>query len=407
MEIVTIKDVVNFIKKKIYIVLVSILLIVLLGIFYTCAFKKPVYEAQVASVLNVGILKQDTNDMNISTDAVAINRELLNTYIEIIKSEKIANLVIGKLQLDCTSQELKGKVEVENEENSQFINMKVKANSAEEAIQIANTMVNMAKEEIVQLYGVDALAIIEEAKITNNAENMNLLKDIIIYFVLGAVVAMGGMVVYYYLDDTIKNVKTIETTMGLPIIARMTNIRKNKRKDEIDYNIKEILDAMLVDGLQCIAITSPENKDGKTILAQRIIQNLIRENKKVLYIRTHGEKEKETVKKNTVIDSIHVNEIIKETGLDIERCKAFIEESRKQYDFVIIDYVAVMNKDFKRQILEMADGIILVATLYVTKVEIMKKTKDLLQKANTPILGIALNKVNRNFEGYYKTDERR
>lgn len=405
MEIVTIKDVVNFMIKKIHIVLISILLVVVLGISYTFTLKKPIYEAQIASILKMGTIQDATNSVNISTDAVAVNRELLNTYIEIIKSEKIANLVIEKLQLNWTSQELKEKVEVENEENSQFIKVKVTTDNAEKAKQIANLILQTAKEEILQLYGVDTLTIIDEAKLTSNAENIHIVKDIIIYLILGIVVAVGVIIVYYYLDTTIKNAKTIESTTKLPIIARMADVNKIKRKDEIDYNIKEIVDAMLVDGLQCIGITSPENDDGKTMLAECIIQNLLREKKKILYIRSNAEKD--IIKKNSKIDSIHINDVIEATGLRNKKCVDFMNESRKQYDFIIIDCVAVMNKDFKRKLLEMADGIVLVATLYVTKVGIIKKAADLLKRANLPIIGIALNKVNRNFEGYYKTNERR
>ena len=193
--------------------------------------------------------------------------------------------MIQTLQLEETATQLKGKIELGNTDNAQFITIRVTDTDKQMALQIANTIMQTAKQEIQQLYGMDALTILEDATIVSSAENIHMLKDIALYIVVGFVLAGVWMAVYYYIDDTIKNTQTIQNVTGLPIIGRMADLKTVKNKAEIDCNLQNVMEVFLTEGKQCVGIISPERKDGKTMLAQKIVQQLVKEHKKVLWIK--------------------------------------------------------------------------------------------------------------------------
>ncbi|MDV2887805.1 capsular biosynthesis protein, partial [Alkalihalophilus pseudofirmus] len=69
---------------------------------------------------------------------VQTNLQLINTYNVIIKSPAILELVIKDLHLDMTVKELNKKITVQNEKDSQVVNLSVQDTSAATAAKIAN-----------------------------------------------------------------------------------------------------------------------------------------------------------------------------------------------------------------------------------------------------------------------------
>ncbi len=73
----------------------------------------------------------------------------------------------------------------------------------------------------------------------------------------------------------------------------------------------------------------------------------------------------------------------------------FTDKMREKYDFVIFDTPALMSVADGALIASKADAAVLIAEMGVTSISTIKKAQRQLEKANTRIIGVVLNKVKK------------
>ena len=147
MEEIDIKELLNYIKEKIWIVGIAIVLSFTTSIIYTQAIKKPIYKSSTTYVLI-----SDSGNEGITTSEVTLNEKLIATYKEIIKSRNILEKVIAKLNLEYTTNELAKNISVQQVSTSSMIRITVSDNDPELAQKIANTIGEEFSSEIESLY---------------------------------------------------------------------------------------------------------------------------------------------------------------------------------------------------------------------------------------------------------------
>lgn len=83
------------------------------------------------------------------------------------------------------------------------------------------------------------------------------------------------------------------------------------------------------------------------------------------------------------------------------RMKNFIEELKKEYDHIILDTPPVIMVTDAQILSRYADGSILVVASGEADKEAAVRAKELLEKVNSRILGVVLNKIDTSRKGYY------
>lgn len=87
--------------------------------------------------------------------------------------------------------------------------------------------------------------------------------------------------------------------------------------------------------------------------------------------------------------------------LGSKKSKDFFEKLKADYDIILIDAPPVGVVTDAAILSTYVDGVILVAGFGQVEVEAIKRTKELLDKVNAPILGVVLNKVPVATGKYY------
>ena len=226
MEEINIKDLFEFFISKIRIVILVTLVVVLVGAIYSLFFQTPVYESTTNMVLT-GTAEANgaNNNKNQTVDGAAItqndlnlNSKLVATYREIIKSKTVLKDVINTLDLDYTVSELKGNVSVSTVADTEMISITVSSTVAEEAALIANELASKFSEQIKEIYNIENISIIDKAEISTTPENVNIVKQIIIYGLIGIVLSLAIVFAMFYFDTTLKDAAQIEK-MGLTVLT--------------------------------------------------------------------------------------------------------------------------------------------------------------------------------------------
>ena len=216
MEEINLMDLLNFFAKKIYIIVLFTVLGATIATVYSTYYQVPLYKSETTLLLTA-TAKQDNE--TITQNDILINQKLVTTYREIIKSNKVLKRVKSDLKLDYTIGQLSSNISVTTVKDTEIIEISVSDESAHKATEIANKIAEVFSEEIVVLYNIQNIGVIDEAEASNVPYNVKLAKQQVLGGGIGLLGALSIVFLFYYFDTTIKSVEEVERKIGLPIIG--------------------------------------------------------------------------------------------------------------------------------------------------------------------------------------------
>ena len=222
MEEIDIRELLNYFKKKMGLFITIFALACLIGCGYSFFFQKPMYSSYTKVILS--------GENTITQNDVVLNKNLVDTYAEVVKSRRVLSQVIKKLDLDLTYEELMNEISVTSVSNTEIIQINVSDKEPEMAANIANATASYFTKEVLDLYKMNNVNILDEAIADEVPYNINIPKQLLIYMVIGIVISLGIIFILYYFDRTIKSVDQVEQKLHLPILGSVQEFSKKGRK---------------------------------------------------------------------------------------------------------------------------------------------------------------------------------
>ena len=136
-----------------------------------------------------------------------------------MKSHSILNQVINNLNLNTSVEQLKKKVNVTTEDDTEIIRISVNSENAENARDVANEIARVFSNDVARYYSIKNVAIVDYAEASSNPYNISLLKTTVLALLVGVVLACAAIFIMFYFDTTIKSVEEIESKIGLPALG--------------------------------------------------------------------------------------------------------------------------------------------------------------------------------------------
>ena len=217
MEELGLKELFEYIRDKVGLLITIIILVCLAGCLYGLFIQKPMYKSYTTVIL--GGDESSNNNQSITQNDVTLNKNLVDTYAEVVKSKRVLNQVIKELNLDLSYEGLSSKINVTALNNTEIIKITVTDRNAKVAKNIANVTAENFTREIVKLYSLNNVNILDEATEAHSPYNISIVKQLIVYFMVGIVVSFGILFIVYYCDRTIKSVEQVEDKIKLPILG--------------------------------------------------------------------------------------------------------------------------------------------------------------------------------------------
>lgn len=221
MEEINIKDLLEFFISKLKFIILITLVVVLVGAVYSMVCVKPEYESTTTLVLTGTASSSNTQaegGETITQNDLNLNSKLVATYREIIKSKTVLNDVIETLDLEYKYNVLKNMISVATVSNTEMISLTVRAGKADEAADIANALATKFSDQIKEIYNIENISVIDKAEPDNVPVNINIVKQVIIYVLIGLVIACAIVFVMFYFDNTLKDASQIER-LGLTVLT--------------------------------------------------------------------------------------------------------------------------------------------------------------------------------------------
>ena len=230
-EEIDLKSIFNMFWDRKIGIIVIILLCIVAGYVYTTFFVTPVYEATSTAILtsNNESSSDEGGTAGVTQTEVTLNNSLLSTYREIATSDSVVSKVISNLGLNISDGALKSQITVTSATNSQVIQITVENENAELAAKIANEIRQVFTDRVAELYDMQNIKSLDDAKVPTSPSNINHTKDIVMFAAIGVVLAVIYVVIANLLDNTVKSSSDIEKATGLNVIAEIPVYEFNGR----------------------------------------------------------------------------------------------------------------------------------------------------------------------------------
>lgn len=222
MENIDIKEMLDYFKGKISTIILITAVVGIIGCVYGLFIQVPVYKSSAKIVLI-----SDSSEM--TYNEVSLNKNLVGTYTEIIKSKRVLNEVIDNLDLDYSYSKLYGSIEVSSIANTEVIIITVSDTDRTLAKDITNEIAEVFEKEIPELYNISNVNILDTAEESISPANISVAKQSILFVMIGLVLGLGLVFVLYYFDRTVKTAEQIETRIGIPVLGTVQDFNKGAK----------------------------------------------------------------------------------------------------------------------------------------------------------------------------------
>lgn len=219
METIDIKEMLDYFKSKLSIIVLITAVVGIIGCLYGIFIQVPVYKSSSTIVLI-----SDTSEL--TNNEVSLNKNLVGTYSEIIKSKRILNEVIENLDLEYDYSSIYNSIEVSSITNTEIIKITVTNEDKTVAKDIANETAEVFAKEIPELYSISNVNILDTAEEASNPSNISVAKQSVLFVMVGLVLGLGLVFILYYFDRTIKTAEQVEVKIGLPVLGTVQDFNK-------------------------------------------------------------------------------------------------------------------------------------------------------------------------------------
>lgn len=195
-------------------IVLSLLLTGACGCLISVFLITPQYES--TSVLYV--LSKSTSITSLAD--IQMGSSLTNDYVEVVTSRPIIEQVIQNLGLtDETYESLKDKVSIDNPANTRLLKITVRDPQADVAKAIADELADVSKSFISIKMDQAAPTVTQYGYADGEPVTPNTVKNTVLGALIGAVLAIGVVIVSYLLNDTIMTTDDIEKKLGMTVLA--------------------------------------------------------------------------------------------------------------------------------------------------------------------------------------------
>ena len=268
MEEINLRDLLSYFKKHLILFIVVVLFVVSAGTIYSVFILKPEYKSQATVILS------SDKSKNTVQSEINANKNLIDTYTEVVKSHRVLDRVKSEMQIEDTYEQLVKKVTVASLKDTEIISISVVDLNKNHSYSLANRIADTFTDEIGQIYNDKSVNVLDRAVEPQKPYNVDIVKQEAIYAAAGIVLATAVIFLMFYFDRTIKTTEQIEQLFKLPIYGKVRKLETEKQKQQRKKRAEK---AAKLEAKQAAKLEKEQQKEAKK--AEKLAAKLERQEK--------------------------------------------------------------------------------------------------------------------------------
>lgn len=208
-------------------ILLSTLGCTILGLLITMFLITPKYRAEATMIVNT---RQDQT-ATVTNDQITSAQKLVDTYSIIIRSRRVVDPIMEKLNIEADYESFVKNIIVESVNDTQVMSIQVENKDPEIALQVVQEIVDRAPGAIISTVEAGSVNVVSEPYVNSEVPvSPSKLKNTAIAAFIGLFISSGAFLLIAFLDNTFKSEEDIQKQLGLVTIGIIPTTESCKKK---------------------------------------------------------------------------------------------------------------------------------------------------------------------------------
>jgi len=203
-----------------WIIVISALLCAILCVTVTLCFVSPRYEADIKVYVNNNSLSSAAAGFSISSSDISAAQSLVDTYVVILNSRSTLEELISQTGVQYSCDELSDMISAGSINGTEIFKVTVTSTDPNEAARIANAIALILPAKIADTVLNSSVRIVDYAQVPAESSSPSLIKNAVIAFALGLILACLAVIIADMLDSSIRSADYLtETFPDIPLLT--------------------------------------------------------------------------------------------------------------------------------------------------------------------------------------------
>ena len=403
----------------------------------------PVYQASATLLVN-----QTQTPGTIAYNDILTSERLTKTYRELISKRPELENVIEKLDLVMKADDLAAIITVEAVADTQLLRLSVEHSDPEQARLLANSIAAafITTNEQDGLTRPGSVSTVEPAVTPASPISPRTTLNSVMGVLIGLLLAGALVLVFEYLDDTIKTTEDVEAAVGLPTLGGVARFPRNTA--DVDalvvasphrtaaaegYRVlrTNVRFSTIDEPAQALLVSSTNPGEGKSTTVANLAVAMAQTGQRVIAVdsdlrrptlhRLFGLSNGAGLTNALLSREPDLSRFLQPTRFETlwvmtagplppnpsellgsRRLEAVISALRKEVDILIFDSPPALAVADASILAAKVDGTILVVDAGRTRVQALQRAHEALGRSKTRVLGAVLNRLTERSQGYYQ-----
>ena len=208
-------------------ILLSTLGCAILGLLITMFLITPKYRAEATMIVNT---RQDQT-ATVTNDQITSAQKLVDTYSIIIRSRRVIDPIMEKLNIEDDYESFVKNIIVESVNDTQVMSIQVENKDPEIALQVVQEIVDRAPGAIISTVEAGSVNVVSEPYVNSEVPvSPSKLKNTAIAAFIGLFISSGAFLLIAFLDNTFKSEEDIQKQLELVTIGIIPTTESCKKK---------------------------------------------------------------------------------------------------------------------------------------------------------------------------------
>lgn len=225
-----IKQIIDMIMKRIWLIIVFTLIVGAISAYINFMVFVPVYQADTtlmitglsSSVNNTGNTTDPNNTGNtsMSFEDIIAGQSLISEYSAIINSKRVTSAVAKKLNdSSITEEDLRQMISISSVNETRIIDISILYPDPVKAAKIADIVAEVFSQEVVGLYKIENVNIIDKAEVPKAPVAPTKKKNIALSLLAAGIIAVSFVFLLEFMNNKVKTSEDVEKHLGLNVIG--------------------------------------------------------------------------------------------------------------------------------------------------------------------------------------------
>lgn len=221
---IDIKRVIEALLKHIWLIGIATFLATVIAIGYTFYFVTPLYKSSAMFYVNNNDISVGSISASITSSDITASKNLVNSYIVILKTRNCINDVIDYSGLDLTYNDVAGMISASSVNETEIFQVTVTSSDPEQAEIIANSIAYILPKKISSIIDGTSAKVVEHAVIASHRSSPSYTKNAVIGMAIGFIISAGFVALKEIFDLTIRVEEDITQICKYPILAEVPDM---------------------------------------------------------------------------------------------------------------------------------------------------------------------------------------